>query len=177
MAGLARHLWGACAADGVHCNVYGIDLSGHGETWEREGGGGGFTMDRWVEQVAYAADFVRTRTADSAVIVVGAGTGGDVAFHAMQASKKITAAVCNGLLLSSEIPMPRPGARLLRGWIGETLEILLHGWPVFTPALVGSQRSYDKVVCDGGMVGSASDCHAVHDAALYAQRVVDPLCK
>lgn len=117
--------------------------------------------------MADLAEFVRGRTSDSAVFVVGVGIGGEVAFQvltplhvpephvstvaprnleknapqpyktdifrqAMQASKKITGAVCNGLLLPSEVAMVRHGGGFFRGWMGEVLEVTI-------PKIAGSR--------------------------------------
>jgi hypothetical protein len=49
---VAKHLFRACEADGFRCNVYGLDLGGHGKTAaERLGDKGHFDMRSWVDQV------------------------------------------------------------------------------------------------------------------------------
>lgn len=81
MWSLAKGLWDSCVKDGVRCNVYGMDLGGHGITWEREGGTGDYSFGGWVKQVAGGAEFISSRTADSAVFAVGVGLGGEVVFQ------------------------------------------------------------------------------------------------
>ncbi|MEW5850054.1 MAG: alpha/beta hydrolase [Myxococcota bacterium] len=80
---------------------FSVDLRGHG----RSGGARGvFTLQQWVENISDVARFLRRRTG-LRVVLLGTSQGGEVAFHALQASDDVSAAVCHNILLSTERPL------------------------------------------------------------------------
>lgn len=90
-------------------HVFALDFKGHGES---AGQRGVFTMGEMVQNCADAAAFIKQKTG---LRVVGLGTsqGGEVAFHALQASKDLDAGISHNILLSTLFPI-NPKVRLLQ---------------------------------------------------------------
>eukprot|EP00288_Rhodomonas_lens_P016546 CAMPEP_0177693678 /NCGR_PEP_ID=MMETSP0484_2-20121128/2527_1 /TAXON_ID=354590 /ORGANISM="Rhodomonas lens, Strain RHODO" /LENGTH=398 /DNA_ID=CAMNT_0019204503 /DNA_START=53 /DNA_END=1249 /DNA_ORIENTATION=+ len=167
---LANRLFDHCGQAGFVCSVFAIDLPGHGHTG-MSAESGEFNMTSMVELVWEAADWIRTETKESAVFTIGLGIGGEVAFQASSGSEAITGTISNGLLLSAELKF-RDQTELLKGWVGDALELLLHGQRIFLPSLLSFWRMYDRVVCeDHTVVG----CEWRHDQISYEEHMGDPL--
>eukprot|EP00287_Rhodomonas_sp_CCMP768_P016443 CAMPEP_0196759780 /NCGR_PEP_ID=MMETSP1091-20130531/104875_1 /TAXON_ID=302021 /ORGANISM="Rhodomonas sp., Strain CCMP768" /LENGTH=328 /DNA_ID=CAMNT_0042108639 /DNA_START=160 /DNA_END=1147 /DNA_ORIENTATION=+ len=197
LGGLASSLFEHCRSEGIACSVFAVDLPGHGHTG-MEATSGEFNMTGMVELVWEAAEWIKAETKESAVVTVGIGIGGEVAFQASSGSEAITATVANGLLLSNEVRGRisassgseaitatvanglllsnevhfREQVELLKGWVGDALELLLHGQRVFLPSLISFWRLYDKISCDEH---SAVACEWNHDSEGYEEHMADPL--
>ena len=84
---------------GLH--PFGVDFKGHGRS---AGQRGVFTMSDMVQNAADAARFIRERTG-LPLGALGTSQGGEVAFHLLQRSDDVMAAVCHNILLSTLHPI------------------------------------------------------------------------
>ena len=82
--------------------VYAPDLRGHGRS---DGSRGVFTMQGFLDDVDAVAEFASRE--GLVVVALGSSQGGEIAFHALAASRYVDAAVCMNILLASELPMNR----------------------------------------------------------------------
>jgi len=164
-ASTAVTMFNQCEKEGFSCAVYGIDLPGHGRSENR----GEFSMKDMIASVGEASSWIKNTTKDGAVFVVGKGIGGEVAFQAGSISEDITGMVVNGVLLPSEMKH-RPQVELVKGFLGEILQVLFGDAKLSLAALISFERHFDRIDC-----GAAGACAWQHDRELYEDNLRDPL--
>eukprot|EP00286_Rhodomonas_abbreviata_P016870 CAMPEP_0181320696 /NCGR_PEP_ID=MMETSP1101-20121128/18265_1 /TAXON_ID=46948 /ORGANISM="Rhodomonas abbreviata, Strain Caron Lab Isolate" /LENGTH=375 /DNA_ID=CAMNT_0023428425 /DNA_START=57 /DNA_END=1184 /DNA_ORIENTATION=- len=167
---IAVALFEECQTAGDPCAIFAVDLPGHGQT--RLGTASvEFNMTVMVETVWDVAEWIRSETGDSAVFTLGMGVGGEVAFQASSGSDAITATIANGLLLAGEVKL-REQTEMLKGFVGDVLELLFRGQTIFLPTFLSSHRMYDHVMCEEH---SVEGCAWEHDKLAYEEHLKDPL--
>eukprot|EP00736_Rhodelphis_marinus_P003723 Rmarinus@m.7858 len=136
------------------CNVYAVDLKGHGKSG---GPRGVFRFEDWLDDIKAAVEFVRGRN-DLKVVLLGASQGGEVSFHALNHANA-DADISLNIMLNKELPMKKI-IELTQGPVGTALEWLLGDtFKVPLTTVINFKKAFDYD----------------RDPVMYEQRARDPL--
>jgi alpha-beta hydrolase superfamily lysophospholipase len=127
----------ARALTGLGLHAFGVDLKGHGASG---GERGVFTMREMVQNAVDAARFIRERTG-LPVGVVGTSQGGEVAFHVLQSSDDVKAAVCHNILLSTLFPLNARMRLIMSPVVGLAARVLPR-FPIPLQVAVNWKKAY-----------------------------------